>query len=384
MIHYSVKIIDSLDSLKENALSWNSLWQRSDVSLPTLRAEMIDLWISWFASDKPFRALVVEAENDEDRRFVAAIPLYIERKLKFLRTGMLPSNDWSYCGDLLLDPDCATETVLSLLLDHLKRLPIDLLWLDPIRFEQARWKAFRNVLEKTQRKSQLLLRYRTAVASVDGDREALLASWKKSEIGNIRRRFKKYYLSDSYRFEAITGSERIVRLLPDCFKLENAGWKGRDGGSIIGNRMESFYLEQAGRLSENGLFRLYLLYYENDLIAFRYCLVAKGTLCSLKTSYDPSRRDLAPGQIILWLIINQLIDDPEIDRLDFMGIAAPHQNVWNPELQAVGQCVLPISCTGKAFFFFYDRIMPLIRRYRERREKNRMNRSENRSPEIEI
>lgn len=366
MTNHSILIIDSLDSLKRNAETWNDLWQRSDATSPTLRAEMIELWMRRFAEDKPFRALVVEANTDGATRFVAALPLYVDHLFKILRVGRLPSNDWSYCGDLLLDTTCNRSDVLRLLLDALKLLPVDLLWLDPIRFELPRWNAFQEQLGRTNRKSQFLPRYQTAVVPLAGNREQIEASWKKSEIGNIRRRFKKHYLSDAYRFEMIDDAERIALLLPDCFVLENAGWKGTDGGSILNNGMDAYYLEQARRLAEQGLFRLFILYFEDKPIAFRYCFYAKNTVCSLKTSFDPSRRDLAPGQVLQWLISNCLIDDPQIEFFDFIGIAGKHQEIWNPELQVVGQCVLPVSCTGKLFFLAYDNIMPIIRRRRKR------------------
>lgn len=369
MVNFSVRIIDSLKSLRRHGEAWNDLWLRSEVYTPTCRQEIISLWMEQFAADKSFRSIVVETEEKGKCRFVAALPLYIERKIKCLRVGMLPSNDWSYCGDLLIDPQYDIETVLPLLIENLKTLPIDLLWLDPIRFELPRWKSFLEQLKKTKSKSQILLRYRTAVASVHGDRETLAASWRKSGIKDIRRRLQKYYPPDSYRFEMIEQPEKIAALLPDCFELENAGWKGKNGGSILENGLEKFYVRQAQLLADKGLFRLCVLYFEDKLAAFRYCYYAKRAFCSMKVSYDPALRTQSPGQVLQWLSTNVLIDDPEIDRLDFMGIALPHQNVWNPELQVVGQCVLPVSGLGKTFFFFYDRIMPWVRKRREIKAK---------------
>lgn len=376
MTAYSLTVIDSLDALRHHADAWNDLWRRSEASSPTLRAEIVELWIRRFSEEKPFHALVVEAEDDGEKHWVCVLPLYIDRKLKFLRVGMLPSNDWSACGDLLMDPAYDMHEVLAVLLDGLKKIPIDALWLDAIRCETPPWRAFCNMLERLNRKYQLLLRYHTAVVPLSGNRRDIEAAWKKSAIKDIRRRFNKFFLSSSYRFEMIDDPGQIATLLPDCFRLENAGWKGPDGGSILDNDMGSFYLEQARLLAEQGMFRLCVLFYEEKLIAFKYCSYAKNTVRSQKTSFDPSLRDLAPGQMIQWLICDRLIDDPRIDHFDFVGIAGKHQLVWNPELQAVAQCVVPVSFTGKLFFVAYDTIMPFVRRFREKRKSKNLKANE--------
>lgn len=358
-----MKQYDSVERLRAEAEAWNALWERSDAASPLLRAETVALWKKRFEPNASFYGLVVES----DGTFLAALPLVRKRKAKAFRAGMLTENDWSFCGDLLLDrtlPDRDKEAALSCLLDSLQRLPVDLLWLDPIRFDCPPWPLFRERLTAERRPAQWLARYQTAVVPLDRDRETLTASWHKREFGNIRRRFKKGAQAGAFRLDRSTAPERIKAVLPDCFRLEDKGWKGRDGGSILNHGLEDYYTEQAVLLAERGLFRLYTLYYEEKLIAFRYAPSAKGTVFSLKTSYDPDYRDLAPGQMLQWLMIDALIDEADIERLDFMGIAAPHQMIWNPELQTVGQLVLPVSWRGRLFFSLYDTVMPWIRRRR--------------------
>jgi CelD/BcsL family acetyltransferase involved in cellulose biosynthesis len=363
MSQISIKILTSREELLKNAVQWNSLWERSDVTLPTVRAECIELWLRHFVPDSMFHTVVVES----DGQFVAALPIYRSNKIRFLHTGMLTSNDWSYCGDLLLDCSCDTDAVLESLFVAIKTLPYDILWFDSIRFEKPRWKLFREYLEKTGRKSQWLMRYQSAVASLDGEKETLLQSWNKKEMSNIKRRLKKWYLPDSYSFQVLDCPDEIQSVLPQCYALENAGWKGLDGGSILKSGRSSFFTEQAKILVAKNLFRLYLLYFEEELIAFRYTFCSKGTLFSQKTSYAPEHKEKSPGQILLWFIINTLLDDSNIKQFDFVGISSPNQMFLNPELQTMGQVVLPLSFSGKIFFSLYDTIMPWIRRRREKK-----------------
>lgn len=359
MTKYTVRILTAED-LSAYAPAWNSLWERSDVAFPTSRAECILLWKDRFAPNTGFHVVIVES----DGRCVAGMPVYRSNKLGPLRTGMPAGNDWSYCGDLLLDRSADTESVLERFFHGLEILPFDVYWIDPVRFERPQWVLFREFMEKTGRKSQWLPRYRTAVLQLDADREALFSTWNKREVGNIDRRIKKWFHSDSCSMQILSDAGEILARLPDCFALEDLGWKGKDGGSILQQGMDGYFLEQARLLSQNDLLRLCLLNFEKETVAFRYCFRAKRTLFSWKTSYAPAHRSKSPGQVLLRMIIDRLLHDAEIDRLDFCGISAPNQMIWNPELQTVGQIVFPNTFRGKMFFSLYDTVMPWLRRRR--------------------
>ncbi len=41
--------LTSVAALRTNAAAWDDLWQRSDVSLPLLRAELLAQWVEHFA-----------------------------------------------------------------------------------------------------------------------------------------------------------------------------------------------------------------------------------------------------------------------------------------------------------------------------------------------
>ncbi|MDR1963267.1 MAG: GNAT family N-acetyltransferase [Planctomycetaceae bacterium] len=364
MTKYSSLILDSPESLRNNTVAWNLLWERSNVTSPLLRAECIEHWMNHFAAGAAFHTLVIESDGN----FVAGIPLFRGNKVKPLRTGMLTSNDWAFCGDLLLDNSVDAGTVFDCLFATLKSLPYDLLWIDPVRFDHPQWKLFREYLQETKRQSQWLPRYQTAVVPLKGERESVTNLWKKNEIKHIRRRIRNN-LSNSCELKVFDNTEQIESLLPECFQLEDSGWKGAEGGSILKQNKGTFFLEQARLLAEQGFLRLYILFYAGKQIAFQYCYRSKKTVLGQKVGIDDSLRQASPGQVLHLMINEQLIDDSEIDYFDFMGIMAPNQEIWNPEPQTVGQIVLPISFLGKTFFSLYDTVMPYIRRRRESKQK---------------
>jgi CelD/BcsL family acetyltransferase involved in cellulose biosynthesis len=270
MAKYLLRILDSIESFCKIAIEWNLLWERSNVTLPTIRAECIELWMRQFATNSSFRTLIVEIDGN----FVAGIPLYRGNKVKPFRTGMLTNNDWTFCGDLLLDSSVDADAVWDTFFEGIDSLPYDLLWLDSVRFDQPQWKQFREYLQKTGRQSQWLPRYTTGVVSLSQDRETLLKTWNKNELKDIRRRLKKWYLPDSYSLQVLTQPAELQTVLPQCFALEDAGWKGVDGGSILKCHLSDYFTRLAMALTANGQFRLYVLYFEENIIAFRYTFYA--------------------------------------------------------------------------------------------------------------
>ena len=352
MPNYSVKIFDSVDKLVADAGAWNSLWERTGCLSPLVRAECIAQWIQRFAPDAVFRAVVVELEGT----FVAGIPLLLRRRARFLRTGVLPSNEWAKCGDLLCDATRKdTDAIFSYLVRGLQQLPIDFLWCEGIRFEDFPWKNFSEYWTASGYPSRTRLNWHTAVVPLYGDPETVVAAWGKKELADIKRRFRKRYTPENHEFRIVSNPDEVVALLPDCFAIENASWKGQEGngGSIIKMDMVEYFTTQAKILAEKNLIRLYTLFVDGQLIAFQYSYLANKTVYSVKIGYDPAKREFAPGMVLRWLIYQSLLDDPNVEYVDCVGIAGAYQTIWNSGLHAVGQVLFPLSLPGRVALSLY-------------------------------
>ncbi len=127
---------DSLAALRDNAAAWDDLWQRSDVTLPSLRAELLAQWVEQFAAPERFHAIAVA----DDSRLSAALPL-VERKVaRWLPAAAMPCSEWSSSGDLLLDPTADADAVLDELAGGIGQSPWPLLWLDEAVLDAPRWR----------------------------------------------------------------------------------------------------------------------------------------------------------------------------------------------------------------------------------------------------
>jgi len=358
-------MIKSLADFRRSATLWDDLWERSSCAIPVARSGLISQWVEQFASDS--RLVIPVVESGE--RFLAALPLVKTFKAGIVSTGSNPSNAWTLCGQLLIDTGENADAIMDTLVSAFRQLPFSILWLDYIRFNDPEWILFKKSLNSLNIPSHWLQRYSTAIVPLTAPSQQGEPSsrWNKKQVADIRRRLKKYYPPGEYRFEAFRSPDEIQRLLPECFTLENKGWKG-NSGSILRRGMDSFYLQQAVLLAGTGNLTVYTLRLRGELIAFQYCYVAKGHVFVQKLSYDPDVREYAPGQVLQLFINEELCNDDSMHSFDFVGELMPYQKIWNPDETPNGQIVLPLSTVvGKSFFFLYDTLMPVVRKLRYRK-----------------
>ena len=128
--------ITTLAELRAEKANWDDLWRRSEVAIPTGKAEPTAQWLEAFAPRAPLDVFVVEHQG----AWVAALPLYRRRIARVVPVLDLIGNSWSPCGGLLLDPRCDVPRVTEALLRGLRGVEETLLWLEgvPPRSEERR------------------------------------------------------------------------------------------------------------------------------------------------------------------------------------------------------------------------------------------------------
>lgn len=358
---YNLTILDSLSDLRDNSKAWDDLWYRSPVATPLARAECIAQWVSHFYPDSKFYAIVVK----KGECFLAALPVIETVKAKFISTGMNPSNAWSMCGEFLIVHGDDFETVMDVFVSGLRGLPFSILWFDYLRMNEPQWMVFREALKNNRIPSHWLPRYSVGVVPVQGDFNTLSGTWKKSQIQRIRKKISKFYEPQSYQFKLFENTEDLQEMLPKCIHLEHLGWKGRHGGSIVKRNMEYFFNIQSQILAKYGAMRLFTLWINDNLIAYKYCFFSKNCFYSLKTSYHPDYAKFSPGQVLQYLIFQSISSGESSFKFDFVGELNDNQKIWNTDESVCGQVVIPISSIfGKIFFMIYNLIMPIIRKYK--------------------
>ena len=353
----------SADELLSHAPAWDDLWSRSPGAAPTVQARQLALWLEHFAKDQPLRILVVEQQG----HFVAALPLMGKRFKNLVTLGTLPDNDWTNCGDLLLDPNCDTTLALDTLVGGFDQLDWPLLRLYPVVVDSPRMLA----LAAACRRASLGFDLRGSVQIGQVTLPESFTDYEKSLSGNHRRHMRKA----EKRIDREGGAELHVydQLAPDDveplmrtgFEVEDRSWKGRQGDSVLRTPgMFEFYLHQAQQFAAEGQLRLVMLTYQDKPIAFEYGWLARGLYYTPKVGYDESFSRFTPGQILRNRLYRQMCTEGDVKAIDFCGPLSSATEKWVTSSYSMGSAVVALRpLSGRLLLGAYRAAMKL----RERR-----------------
>ncbi len=240
---YQVHHLRGTAELRREADRWDDLWRRSDATLPTARAFPVAQWVEELGGAMPFHAFAIEHEG----QFVAAIPLLQARLKRLLPIVRLPWNEWSWAGDLLIDPQC-DAAVAERLVELIARETPGLLWFDGVPLESASWQRLLNCLDARNMHYQRHERFHIGTLDCTGSYETYQKRWSS----NFRRQMKKM----SRRAEELGGAtlavhrptdtQTVSELLDRGFGVEDRSWKGTRGNLDTQNTGDESVLAQAG------------------------------------------------------------------------------------------------------------------------------------------
>jgi CelD/BcsL family acetyltransferase involved in cellulose biosynthesis len=358
-----VKRLDSLSDLRRAAGAWDDLWQRSEITLPTARAEMIALWSECFAADRPFVALTVV----HDGQLVGALPL-IETRLLGLKVGGLPGNDWSPAGDLLVDQRSDVNRVCQRLLEALRHAAWPMLWLDALPGKANRWQMFLQTLEHERVAHARQQRFAIDLVEIQENWAEYFSARSRNHRRHVHRaaaRARKRGLTELSRYDQLT-PEQVEPLLRACFELEASGWKGRARSAVLHvPGAWDFYLRQARQLAAWRQLSVNVLQHQGQPIAFEYGWRSKGVYCTPKVGYDEAFGPLAPGQLLRYRLIEQLHRERDVGWIDFLGPASPATSKWATDRYAIDRVVVALhGALGRAVVAAYRRYWPLAQKMR--------------------
>ena len=334
-----LRVIGSIDELRGLNPAWDDLWLRSEVALPTLRAEHVALWVDSFAADAPFRALVVEDGN----RFVAALPLVQQRRGHFLKTGSLPTNLWSASGDLLLDPACDVARATDLLAEGLARGPWSLAWFELVPLGMPRWQVMLAAIERRGMATSEQTLYTIGQVDIAGDWSTYEASRSRNQRQQTRklgRRIEREGLTRLVRHSNIAATD-LASLLQRGFDVEDRSWKGTAGTSVLHTPGAfAFYLRQAELLNARGELQLVFLEHDERPIAFEYGWLAKETYFSPKVGYDREFASYRPGQLLRSKLYEEFHAAHDCRLVDFLGPLSDATRRWSNRQYDISRLVL--------------------------------------------
>lgn len=347
---------NSTRELLGQAVGWNDLWQRSDCTWPTMRAEPLAQWIDTFAAHGRVRILAVERNGS----LLAALP-FVEDHLGFLKVGKLPGSDLCSVGDLLVDHEWSKSSgaiLFDVLVDGIARLPWPLVRFDAIFPETPRWRGLLEAFEKRQVHYVARHRGSTGVIDVRDTWDAYFADRSRNHRRHmrvVRNRAEREGTLD-LQLLANPSCDQIERLLRRGFEVEDRSWKGEEGSSTL-RSPEAFryFLDQAKLLSTSGHLLLTFLELNGHAIGFEYGWLSKGVYHSLKVGYDEAYARLSPGQLLRYLMMERLFAEGEIMLVDYLGPLSDATNKWATRTYPVSRVVVANGVIGRALLWGYSK-----------------------------
>jgi CelD/BcsL family acetyltransferase involved in cellulose biosynthesis len=336
---------ESVSAIRAAAAAWDDLWQRSDVALPVGRAELVAQWMETVAPRATVRALALE----QDGQLVAALPLLGGHIKRLLSVGKLPANDWSWAGDLLLDPSADVRRAMETLAAAVGKLPWRLVWLDGVASESARWQMFAESLQAVGLRFDRRELFRVGQIEIDHNWTAYKAKWSNNHRHQMRRMENRAKREGDLALVVLRDvrPEKIESLLRRGFKVECRSWKGSKGSAVLTSpQVFDFYCRQARQLAEWGQLQLTFLELDGYPIAFEYGWNAKGVYCSPKVGYDEQFRRLTPGQLLRHELLQRFFADPEQRLFDFVGPLADATAKWKTGTYSIGRLVASTQRRG--------------------------------------
>jgi hypothetical protein len=267
--------ITSIDELRASAPAWDDLWWRSDVEMPLTRAELLAQWLEQFRPTAAFRALVVA----DGQRWIAALPLVACRVGRVIPAGAMPCNPWASCGDVLLDPAADADAVCGRLMAEIAQLRWQLLWLDEVASESPRWQALLRGCQEAGLPAAFHHRLRVGRVEINQPWDVYQKRLPKNHRQGMVRFARRLACEGEVRFEMRSQREpsEIGPWMREAFGIENLGWKGRSGTSVLrSGTMPGYFLRQAEQLARWGQLETAAVRLDGQMIAFIYGMRAKG------------------------------------------------------------------------------------------------------------
>jgi CelD/BcsL family acetyltransferase involved in cellulose biosynthesis len=188
------------------------------------------------------------------------------------------------------------------------------------------------------RKRALLLVRATPAApwlSLDGPWESFEAGLASSVRNDLRRLWRRAEERGSVAHTLLSpGPAEAAALLPELWRLEASGWKGRVGTALLDSQeIRRFFESYTASAAERGVLRVSLLRVGGALVAFQLGVEDASRLWTLKIGHDESWSRCAPGILLSHLTIRDAFRRG-LRGYEFGGVVEPWMRRWQPRLRA--------------------------------------------------
>ncbi len=363
-----VHIIRDRDALSELKETWDKLLKGGSQDFPFYSWAWYSTWWKHFGQDGELFVLVAEESHG---RVCGIAPLYLRRtrlrglpvrELRFLDNSIGPRNAF------LLHPGqegiAGLQAMIQCLVDHrrewdtatLSNIEAESPYLDTLG-ESVKASGIRTI-EESGRESPVI--------EIGGEFDDYWSTqFRAKQRYNITRRIRMQNNSGKHALLDYTLPNDMERALDLAFQVSRSSWKGRMGSDMSGSaHRAAFYRDITRSLAAEGRVRIWISLLDGHPIALRYQLTSNGTLHGLVSDFDEEFRDLAPGNVLLYKVL-QRVHEQGLQRYEFCGNTYDYERPWATGVKRHVTLQLFNSRTYSKFLYATKtRILPVVRTIR--------------------
>lgn len=196
------------------------------------------------------------------------------------------------------------------------------------------------IMEKNTRGSQFL--------KLEGSIQAFEDSLSSRRRADLRRARKKAESQGKLTTIIVRPTtETVQETLNRAFEVENAGWKGRNGSSIMARAdLEGFFRCYLTEESRKNKLIVGFLQLEDKPVAMQIAVEHSDRLWLLKIGHREKYHNISPGILLTHEMIKYAIES-NLREFEFLGSSESWINLWNPEIHQYKFCALyPWNISG--------------------------------------
>jgi Acetyltransferase (GNAT) domain len=289
---------------------WNALNRSLSNSNPVLEARYVDLLLKHFGQGNEYLCYI-------DSGYADVACCVLRRRATGAWQSFMPSQ--APLGPTL----AASVRALNQLVDTVPNWvgKLDLLCIDPLLVPRDR-SGDTHVVE--------FAHGNTMNIRISGGFDEYWDSRSRNLTHNIRRYTNRLTRANlEARLVQYRAPDEMAGAIARYGALESAGWKG-DAGTAVhrDNAQGAFYTELMQTYAASGNATVYEYWLDDTLAASRLVIASESMAVILKTTYDETFSEFAPGRLLLRAMIQDVHARGDVSSIEFYTNATREQLAW--------------------------------------------------------
>jgi CelD/BcsL family acetyltransferase involved in cellulose biosynthesis len=258
-------------------------------------------------------------------KLVAVLPLqFQDYKIGVFRPRLLGTmeHDQLQSSDFLIDPRFGTPEFIGQVVAWLAT-DSGLSW-DGFRLRKIPEHSLVRLasVEQLPAGSTVLRHDASAYFDVTVVSEKSLCDIPKEMRRNLVRQIRRADECFTVRYESTRTMEGLVPAFEAFLKVEASGWKGRTGlntAIVCQPSIKGFFQELMTRFGKTERCVINTVWFDDEPVAAQFALKLGRTLHILKVGYDESKAKFAPGNTLLYRVLEEACADASLDRVSLVN-----------------------------------------------------------------